>query len=583
MTTPADSAIAPLPPKVIAAVVCDFDRAAIGTRSRLCDPIANKPLLAHVLDRLLAVEGLAEIALLVPPSQHEIAQPFLTDPRLHLLELIPRPAAIDRRIRIGRAWNLHAWRGGAGQFTCFDEEYHPAAIGHACTHFKAEHVLTLHSHSLFLDIEMTAALLQHHLHKNNEMRVTYTPAAPGLSGMVLRANILHEMADHHVMPWQLLAYDPATPNPDTLIREACMQVDPALSKIPNRFCADTDRSFAFARDICEGTDKVTRRQGDKVNESPLTLSPCHPVTLSSIDLAQAAARTIATGVRDFTRIPTHPRELEIELTPHRLTAPPGSVPADIRAARTPLDAAHWERFFAAQNFPDDLLLTFAGDGDAALYPDLCRVLRAARKARPLSICVQTDLAADNLDTLLAAIAENLIDVLTIPMFGHTRDTYNAVSRTTLHDTVMANFKTLAAATSAAGGIPLVIPRLLKVRATIPELEPFFDTWVHQAGWAVLESPTDRAGAIPFEAVVDMGPSKRRPCRRLWDRLLLRADGTAAACDQDLHDHLKLGDIHAHTLPQLWNGTHFTTLRQQHADGHTATLTPCTTCREWHRP
>ena len=87
--------------------------------------------------------------------------------------------------------------------------------------------------------DITSALVQHHLHKNHEMRVTYTPAAPGLSGMVLRADIVNEMGEKNVLPWQLLSYDPKAPTFDTLIRDACMQVDPALSKIPNRFCIDT--------------------------------------------------------------------------------------------------------------------------------------------------------------------------------------------------------------------------------------------------------------------------------------------------------------------------------------------------------
>jgi len=36
----------------------------------------------------------------------------------------------------------------------------------------AEHVLIVHSHSLFLDIQITSALIRHHLHKNHDMRVT---------------------------------------------------------------------------------------------------------------------------------------------------------------------------------------------------------------------------------------------------------------------------------------------------------------------------------------------------------------------------------------------------------------------------
>ncbi len=425
---------------------------------------------------------------------------------------------------------------------------------------NADHVVTIHSHSLFLDVEMTGALLHHHLHKNSEMRVTFTPSAPGFTGMFLRADIAVEMGEKSVMPWQLLAYDPQLPNFDTLIREACMQVDPALSKIPNRFCVDTDRSWQMA-------------------ERLYVMQPF----ASTAALALAAADTVASGVRDFSRIAPFPRELEIELTAKRLTTPPGSVPAAIREGRCEFDAVEWEEWFAGQQFADDLLLTFAGDGDGGLFPGSPRILKAARRANPLSICVQTDLASENIDFLLAAIADNLLDVLTIPLYGHSAATYNKVANAALHETVMRNMQKLAAATSANNGVPLVIPRLLKVRDTIPELEPFFDTWLQQSGWAVIEAPTDRAGSVPFEAVVDMAPPKRRPCRRLWDRLLVRANGVAVACDQDIHDRLSVGNVKAHALPQLWMSAAFGQLRQQHGSSRWNEITPCETCREWHRP
>jgi radical SAM protein with 4Fe4S-binding SPASM domain len=545
--------------KVIAALCCDFDRTGIGTRARLRDNIANKPVLTHVLERLLAVGGLDEIALTAPESQLPLANEFKLHDRIHIIPLAARPPQISARIRTARAWNLQSWRGGAGQCTFFDEEYHPQTLSVAAKQFNADHVLHIHSHSLFLDVEMTTALIHHHLHKNYEMRITYTPSAPGLSGLVLRADIVHEMAEKTAMPWQLLAYDPKAPTFDTLIRDACMQVDPALSKIPNRFCADTDRSFRLAEHLLRTGPYAT-----------------------SADLALAAARTIASGVKSFSDAPDAPRELEIELTGKRQTTPPGSVPAIIREARGDLSAAHWTRWLTAQNFPDDLLLTFAGDGDPLLYPALLDVLRAARQAHPLSICLQTDLATDNLQPLLTVIEENLVDILSITSYGHTAATYNKLSNTTLHAQLMKNLTTLAPITTARGGLPLVIPRLLKVRETIPELEPFFDTWLQQTTWAVIDYPTDRAGQIPFVGVIDMAPPKRRPCRRLWDRLLIRANGVAVACDQDMNDKLTLGNIESHALEQMWNGAALSNLRQQHADANWNAMSPCNNCKEWHR-
>jgi radical SAM protein with 4Fe4S-binding SPASM domain len=542
--------------KVIVIVVCDFATAGIGTRSRLLDVIAGKTVLEHVFTRLKAVEDLDEIIALVPPDQ--LAKSRLIEPLgARVLELIRRPAGIEARVRAGRAWNLEAWRGGAGQWTAFDEEYHPAAISNACKLTSAAHALVVNSHAIFLDPAITSALVKHHLTKNHEMKMTYTLAAPGLSGMVLRADMIHEMAEKSAMPWQLLAYDPHAPNFDTLIRDACMQVDPALSKIPNRFCADTDRSWQTAEMLLQ--------------EGPFD---------SAAEMALTAARTIAPGISELSQTHPQPRELEIELTGKRLTNPPGSVPALIREARGQLNPSHWNTWFEKNtNFYDDLLLTFAGDGDPLLYPGLVQVLQAARRANLRNICLQTDLASD-ITPLLTAIDQNLLDTLSITTYGHTAPTYATVAKADLHPTVMKNLTTLAPIISAKNGVPLVVPRLLKVRETIPEMEPFFDAWILQAGWAVIDGPTDRAGAVPFEAVVDMAPPKRKPCRRLWDRMMIRANGNAVACDQDIHDRQAIGHIESMNLEQMW--TALNPLRTKHTAAKWNEIDPCKNCREWHR-
>jgi radical SAM protein with 4Fe4S-binding SPASM domain len=555
--------------RVIAAVACDFERSPIGTRSRLLDLLAGEAVIHRMLQRLIHVEGISAIVVLVPEAQmgraHELHAEGLQSlgssaVPIHVRPLTSRPETLDLRVRIARAWDLPAWRGGAGQWTVFDEDYHPAAVAAACQEFAADHMLVVPAHAAFLDAALTSQLVHHHLHKNHEMRLTYTPAAPGLSGLVLQASVVAEMAEKMVLPGQLLAYDPKAPTFDTLIRDACMQVDPALSKIQNRFLVDTDRSWALA-------------------ERLLTNEPCESLAA----LALAARDHAQSHLRQGAGFP-HPREIEIELTAARLTTPPGTVPAEIRAARGTLDAADWVRWLAAQRFSDDLLITFAGDGDPLLYPALLEVLRAARQANPRSIHLQTDLATD-ITPLLAAIGENLIDVISINFPGNDAATYAQAAHADLYPAVMANMTKLAEITRTnprGSGLPLVIPRLLKVRDTIPQLEPFFDTWITNCGWAVIDYPTDRAGSVAFEGVVDMAPPKRRACRRLADRLLIRASGLAVACDQDARDQLRLGSIQTHRLEELWLGESACTLRTQHADGKWDEIDPCKSCREWHR-
>ncbi len=544
--------------RVAAALVCDFHRSPIGTRSRLLEKLHGETVFLRTLQRLAAVDGLDEIVLLVPAAQLEIARslqlPSLRLP-LQILEMRQRDAALDRRVRTCRAWDLVSWRGGAGQLTVFDEDYHPAAIYAALQAAHAAHILVVPAHAPFLDAHLTTQLIHHHLHKNHEMRFTYTPAAPGITGIILQASIVAEMAVQNVLPGQLLGYDANAPTFDTLIRDACMQVDPALSKIQNRFLVDTDRSFQLAQRLFTQTQ-----------DSPAAL-------------ARDARELLLCSLQSSNEI-SNPRELEIELTPQRITAPPGS----LRADRTPLTVTAWQQWLEQQTFPDDLLITLAGDGDPLLFPHLFEILRLLRAKNPLSIHVQTDLASD-ITPLLNALSEDLLDVISVHFYGHDAPTYAAVAQADLYPIVMANMQTLADATCTnprGTGLPLVIPRLLKVRDTIPQLEPFFDTWTRACGWAVIDYPTDRAGTLPFAGVVDMAPSKRHPCRRLSDRFILRADGTAIACDQDTQGLLRFGTMATLTLQQLWTSPSACSLRTQHSAGKWNNIDPCKSCREWHR-
>ena len=88
--------------------------------------------------------------------------------------------------------------------------------------------------------------------------------------------------------------------------------------------------------------------------------------------------------------------------------------------------------------------------------------------------------------------------------------------------------------------------------------------------------------VAFAAVVDMAPPKRRACRRIGDRMLIRCDGTAVACDQDVRDRLTLGHIERQTLSEIWQGAAMCKLKAAHAAGTWMDLDPCRNCREWHR-
>jgi hypothetical protein len=45
----------------------------------------------------------------------------------------------------------------------------------------------------------------------------------------------------------------------------------------------------------------------------------------------------------------------------------------------------------------------------------------------------------------------------------------------------------------------------------------------------------------------------------------------------------VGDLHAQTLAEIWNGSGFTALRKAHRDARFEVSPLCAVCDEWHRP
>ncbi len=122
---------------VMAVVACDLERSPIGTASRLREEFCGEMVLRRTVGRLLAVRGVERVILMAPANQvgrvREAVGGMIGVDRVEVMELLPRPEEVDRRVRTGRAWNLYGWRGGAGQWTVFDEDYHPRRCGGRCS------------------------------------------------------------------------------------------------------------------------------------------------------------------------------------------------------------------------------------------------------------------------------------------------------------------------------------------------------------------------------------------------------------------------------------------------------------------
>ncbi len=545
--------------KIIAVIMCDLDRAPLGGRSRLLADFHGRPLLHHTVAAACAAPSIAQVTLLCPEAQAQWLRNSIQDvawPRpVDVLPVASRSPG-HRAAEVGRCWNMTSWRGGAGDWTVFDEDYHPQGVKLAATLHSAAHVLTLPAHAALADPQLLEHLLRHHVLNNHSFQLSFLPAAPGLAALALRRALVEQLAVADWLPGRVMAYRPSEPVFDMLGQDASAPVDPLVARLRRRLLLDSDRAWALAAAINpadhRGAAEVCRR-------------------VAAADEAEAFG---------------HPQELEIELTTQRLTHPPGDITEAARALRPPWGAKEWQRLLEREHLPDDTLMTFGGDGDPLLFGDAAefsRLAAAVRAAGALGISLKTDLI-ENIGTILAAAQAGNMDVVSVMYYGNDAATYQRVAGVDCFAQVTANMERLLDFQRQNGGLPIVVPKLLKVRETLGQLEPFFDKWVERVGWACLDYPTDRAGAVPFAGVMNMAPPLRKPCRRIFQQLLLSADGRVAACDQDMLRTIDAGAglVGGADIQSVWKGRPLRELRTVHRENRWQEIGVCAACREWHR-
>jgi radical SAM protein with 4Fe4S-binding SPASM domain len=227
---------------------------------------------------------------------------------------------------------------------------------------------------------------------------------------------------------------------------------------------------------------------------------------------------------------------------------------------------------------DDARLSNAGVGDPLLSDNLLPIIERARKAG-LAVHVETDLIRGD----VAGLARSDADVVTLHVPALTPQTYAMVMGAESHAVVIENVHTFVRERARRGrGVPILVPTFIKCRDNLGEMEAWYDQWLRAVGTAVVAGPSDHAGQIPDVAVADMAPPRRRPCGRLWSRLVVQSDGHVVACEQDFRGRNPLGNVDEMTVGDIWRNR-LAALRADHRAGDVTAHPLCGACREWNRP
>jgi len=396
------------------------------------------------------------------------------------------------------------------------------------------------------------------------MKMIFTQAPPGLSGVAVTPAILEGMCENPAGFGDVLAYSPVKPQIDPIGRDVNCPVSASVRDTAERFIYDTPRSIAMIRGIVECLG------------GELPTAEADPVT--------DACRAWRENGSDW-RYRYLPRMVTLELTPRRAVSGPVTPHHHVTFERPDMDVDLAKRIVRQIGDADhggDVTLLLGGLGDAMLHPDWQSIVHAAHDAGVFSIGLETDLLCD--ESELAPLLELPIDLIVTRFNADTAETYQQTMGADHYKRVLDNTQWLfnqRMQKDGRGAMPWQVPSMVKTLDTLPELESFFDKWSHYMGQALLAPACTGCGLMPAMSPVPMTPPDRRGCLQLTRRMTILSNGTVARCDQDWLGRAPIGDTRTKTLIDIWRDSK--PLAEAHAEQRLSELTICGDCVEWHRP
>lgn len=535
--------------KAVVVIYTDRDRSLLGTRSRAAEPWGDTTVLAETVRRAEQIACVRDVLVFCPAAQQSALQTQLAETGAIVMGL-QQPVEVSKQLS-RRKWALTSWRGGLGEATQFDEFVFTHEMLQQLQALQVETVITIAAEAVYLDSDLMSRALHHHEKYGESMRFTFTQAAPGLAGGIFHLSLINDIVLTGTPVSEALRYSPDSPQGDFINQECNYRIGVELIRSRFRYIADTQRSFNLLQ--------KARQQG-------------------IVDDTAALVQFIDA---QHENTPWPPREIELEIYTEpslRVQGYPHNQPPQVRG---PIEPADIKAFLEPLADVDDLLVTLGGCGEPLAHPQLHEVLTQLKDAGVFGINIETDggrLQGEMVDMLLDSAA----DTISVFIDADSPDGYRQAKGTDGFEQTLANMETYLEKRNQHGGGPLLVPHMVKIQATMGEMEGFYNRWIRACGQAVIVGYTNFAGEIPSLAVMDMAPPQRFACPRLNDRLTILADGTVVSCSEDVTARQILGQAKTESLVDIWHGKALAGLRQMHRDHNYADAALCNACTEWHR-
>ena len=239
---------------VIAAISADLETSTIGTASRLGAELGGRTVLRRTVESIARARLVDAVFVVCPEQQLARCRTMLEGTGAQVGCHEARSASWNTLPRCARKWSLDGWRGGIGVATCFDEYTDCAILSGLLNTVDAKWVLSVPPAAPLIDHELADAMIESRLSAGNDVQLMFTQAPPGLAGVLLERELIHELAGKGVPLGWVFAYQPDNPRKDVIFQSSCHEIPGDLRYAAGRLMADTDRSMQRLAELTRDHD-----------------------------------------------------------------------------------------------------------------------------------------------------------------------------------------------------------------------------------------------------------------------------------------------------------------------------------------
>ena len=215
-------------------------------------------------------------------------------------------------------------------------------------------------------------------------------------------------------------------------------------------------------------------------------------------------------------------------------------------------------------------------GEPLLYPQLDQLIITAKKNN--MYCFLTSNGTLLNKELAEMLCNSGLDSFKFSIDAASKEEYEAIREGGNFENLISNIKLLHETKIRLGSKLKIICGMVLMECNQEHLSAFKTLFKPFADDYLISKATNLGGKLKDSNDIKAhGITKPRPCRLLWDRIIINYDGKITACCVDFDADLVYGDYNNSTLLEIWNNEIIQTWRENHFTGKVAMMPLCCDC------